>query len=63
MKPKEKTHKYYKKPQVSQVKLEIEDAVLAACKATVAGSAKGGAGKSPCKIGLAASSCQNIVGS
>lgn len=32
METREKDRKNYKKPQVSQIKLEIEEAVLAACK-------------------------------
>lgn len=32
MKTKEKNRKHYKKPQVSQIKLEIEEAVLSNCK-------------------------------
>ncbi|MDI6688094.1 MAG: hypothetical protein QME06_07745 [Desulfobacterales bacterium] len=32
MEVKEKNRKQYKKPQVNQVKLEVEEAVLAACK-------------------------------
>jgi len=34
METREKNRKQYKKPQVSQVKLEIEEAVLQACKAS-----------------------------
>lgn len=33
METKEKFRKTYKKPQVNEVKLEIKEAVLAACKA------------------------------
>jgi len=32
MDTKEKVRKQYKKPQISQVKLEVEEAVLTACK-------------------------------
>ena len=32
METKEKIRKYYEKPRINKVKLEIEEAVLAACK-------------------------------
>ncbi len=44
METKGKIRKQYKKPQVSQVKLEIEEAVLAACKVTKPSSAKNNKG-------------------
>ena len=34
METKDKTRKPYQRPQVTQVKLEMEEAVLQACKAT-----------------------------
>jgi hypothetical protein len=37
----EKTRKPYEKPRISEVKLEVEEAVLAACKSTVATTARG----------------------
>ena len=41
MKTKDNTRKPYQRPQVTQVKLEMEEAVLQACKASSAGKAKG----------------------
>jgi hypothetical protein len=35
METREKNRKDYKKPQVSQIKLEIEEAVLTGCKSAV----------------------------
>jgi len=46
---KEKDRKNYKKPQINQVNLEIEEAVLAACK-----TGPGAAGKG-------AKNCDNIA--
>jgi len=46
METKEKARKTYKKPQINQVKLVIEEAVLQACKASYGDTAgKSGAGK------------------
>lgn len=54
-----KVRKQYKKPQVSQVKLEIEETVLAGCKAyTVKGR-----NATPCKIGTGGGDCQTVLGS
>jgi hypothetical protein len=36
METREKDRKDYKKPQLSQIKLEVEEAVLTACKNTTA---------------------------
>lgn len=54
MEPKEKNRKNYKKPQINQVNLVIEEAVLQACK-----TAEGALGKglnncnfSACKKGI-----------
>ncbi len=45
METREKNRKQYKKPQVTQVKLEIKEAVLSACKFDADdGSGKGGTG-------------------
>lgn len=38
METREKNRKQYKKPQVRQVKLEIEEAILAGCKVTTTSS-------------------------
>ncbi|GAI29885.1 unnamed protein product [marine sediment metagenome] len=45
METKEKNRKNYKKPQINQVNLVIEEAVLAACKT---GPAAAGAGAQNC---------------
>jgi len=56
METKGKIRKQYKKPQVSQVKLEIGEAVLAACK-----TASGPGGKNNgCNIGAR---CKKTTGS
>ena len=57
METREKNRKQYKKPQVNQVKLEIEEAVLAACKVTTSGTGKA----SPPKCSN--TSCQSTLGS
>ena len=44
METKEKNRKNYKKPQINQVNLVIEEAVLQACKSAGDSSAKKGAG-------------------
>lgn len=59
METKGKTRKHYKRPQVSRVKLEIEEAVLTACK-SLAGFAKN---KTPCKIGTGGGDCKTAYGS
>lgn len=59
MKTREKIRKYYKKPQITEVKLEIDEAVLTHCKLndqTVgSGTKKCGGGTGP--------RCQNTQGS
>jgi len=46
METKEKARKTYRKPQINQVKLVIEEAVLQACKTSYGDTAgKAGAGK------------------
>ena len=57
METKEKNRKNYKKPQINQVNLVIEEAVLQACK-TSAGDAAGKNTK-----GCATASCQLTQGS
>lgn len=57
METKEKNRKNYKKPQINQVNLVIEEAVLAGCK-TTAGDAAGKNMK-----GCATPSCQLTQGS
>ena len=58
METKGKIRKQYKKPQVSQVKLEIEEAVLVACK-TVSGGSDGKKPGPGCGIGA----CSTTLGS
>lgn len=58
MEKKGKIRKCYEKPQITQVKLEIEEAVLQACK-TGPGSTDG---KTP-GPGCGGSACQTIYGS
>ena len=57
MEAKEKIRKYYEKPRINEVKLEIEEAVLAACKVTTSGTGKA----SPPKCSN--TSCQSTLGS
>ncbi len=57
METKEKNRKNYKKPQINQVNLVIEEAVLQACKM----SAGDGAGKK--SSGCAVVKCSTIIGS
>jgi len=57
METKEKNRKNYKKPQINQVNLVIEEAVLQACK----GSAGDAAGKKG--AGCAVAQCQFTPGS
>jgi len=57
METREKNRKQYKKPQVNQVKLEIEEAILAACKIT--GNSTGKASPPKCSN----TACQATVGS
>ena len=52
METKEKIRKYYEKPRITKVKLEIEEAILAACKnPSVTGTGQVGcrSGTSACK--------------
>ncbi|MCK4529158.1 hypothetical protein KAW18_17470 [candidate division WOR-3 bacterium] len=59
---KKTNRKYYEKPQVSQVKLEIEEAVLAGCKTTTGGGKDmPPAGTKACK--LTGQKCLSILGS
>ncbi len=59
METKEKARKTYKKPQINQVKLAIEEAVLQACKASYGDTAgKSGAGKF-----CGANACKTTYGS
>ena len=57
METKEKNRKNYKKPQINQVNLVIEEAVLQACK-TSAGDAAGKKGS-----GCSTAQCQFTLGS
>ncbi len=57
MEPKVKNRKNYKKPQINQVNLVIEEAVLQACKMS-AGDASGKKG-----AGCAVAQCKFIQGS
>ena len=57
MEPKGKRRKNYKKPQINQVNLVIEEAVLQACK-TSAGDAAGKKG-----AGCSVPQCQLTLGS
>ena len=57
MEPKVKNRKNYKKPQINQVNLVIEEAVLQACK-TSAGDAAGKKGS-----GCSTAQCQFTLGS
>ncbi|MDO8722981.1 MAG: hypothetical protein Q7J31_12285 [Syntrophales bacterium] len=41
MEAKGEIRKQYKKPQITKVKLEIEEAILAGCKVTAAGQGSG----------------------
>lgn len=58
METNEKIRKSYIKPRVTQVKLEIQDAVLVACKATDTGSGPGTHCTSP-----PAGRCSKTIGS
>lgn len=58
METREKDRKQYKKPQVSQVKLEIEEAVLTACK--LSGTDTSGKTNRGCAYGPP---CSNTFGS
>lgn len=57
MEIREKNRKQYKRPQISQVKLEIEEAVLVVCKTTNGSTGRG----EPvgCKLGK----CKDSYGS
>ena len=57
METKEKNRKNYQKPQINQVNLIIEEAVLQACK----GSAGDAAGKKG--AGCAVAQCKTTIGS
>ena len=57
METKGKNRKNYKKPQINQVNLIIEEAVLQACK-TIAGDTSGKKG-----AGCTAANCRTTVGS
>jgi hypothetical protein len=58
METKGEIRKQYKKPQVSQVKLEIEEAVLANCK----GAGQSGKNATGCQQGVS-SNCKTTFGS
>jgi hypothetical protein len=51
--------KYYEKPRITEVKLEIEEAVLAGCKSTTVR----GKNATPCKLGTGGGNCQTVYGS
>jgi hypothetical protein len=59
METKEKARKTYKKPQINQVKLVIEEAVLQACKASYGDTA----GKSASGKFCGANACKLSYGS
>ena len=60
----EKTRKSYIKPRVTQVKLEIKDAILAGCKVTNGGPGPtAGLLVGTCKTGALAGRCKNDLGS
>lgn len=59
MNTKGEIRKHYEKPQVSQIKLEIEETVLAACKSNTAG----GKNSTPCRIGTGNKYCKTVLGS
>jgi hypothetical protein len=59
MDTKGKIRKQYKKPQVNQIKLEIEEAVLANCKATITPIDTSGKDTSGCNI----AKCRTTQGS
>ncbi len=52
-----KTRKIYEKPRINEVKLEVEEAILAACKAT----SSDGTGRSA--RGCRSSGCRGTYGS
>lgn len=56
METREKTRKQYKKPQVSQVKLEIEEAVLTACKVLANDPGQSGKQQPICSF----TACKNV---
>ena len=58
----EKNRKQYKKPQVSQIKLETEEAVLTACKTETTGGGKN-VSSGACTTGTTGRYCQTNLGS
>jgi len=56
---KEIIRKHYEKPQVNQIKLEIEEAVLLNCKVDAGSPGKIGTGQSTC----GGNSCKTTFGS